>query len=88
MKTVVSITSIVIGGLLVAAPLSASQWQIRRAAEFYEQHGGGSVLPEEMRPRPYAGYDWGVLVCGAAMALIGGLRPHAASFRPPGWDRP
>lgn len=82
MKTVVSVTLIIVGGLLVAAPLGLSQWQIRRAAEFYEQHGGGSQLPEEMRPRPYARYDWASLACGAAMVLVGGWGSRMTRIEP------
>lgn len=88
MKTLVSITLIVVGGVLVAFPLGASQWQVRRAAEFYEQHGGGSLLPEEMRPRPYAGYDWAALACGALMVLAGGWGSRAARPEPQAWGHP
>ena len=71
MKTSIAITLIVVGGLLVAGPELALQWQVKRAADYYEQHGGGSTLPEEMRPQPHGRYDWATLAVGAFCALVG-----------------
>ncbi|HAB19536.1 MAG TPA: hypothetical protein PLX89_08620 [Verrucomicrobiota bacterium] len=78
MKSSVRIALVVVGGLLIAGPLLALQWQVHRAAEFYERHGGGSALPDEIRPRPYAAYDWASLASGAVLVLLGTLEPCLA----------
>lgn len=71
MKTPVAITLITVGGLLVVAPIASLQWQVERAANHYEQYGGGSTLPEELRPKPHSRYDWASLAAGTVMALTG-----------------
>jgi len=68
MKHPVAHSLVIIGGLLIATPVLHSQWQLRRTAEFYEQRGEGSTLPPELKPRPYAGYDWACF--GAGLSLI------------------
>jgi hypothetical protein len=71
MKTSVAITIITVGGLLVIAPIASLQWQVERAANHYEQYGGGSTLPEELRPKPPSRYDWASLAVGTVLALTG-----------------
>ena len=71
MKTSIAITLIAVGGLLMVAPVLALQWQVQRAATYYEKHGSGSALPEEMRPQPHSRYDWASLVVGAVLSLAG-----------------
>jgi hypothetical protein len=71
MKTPIAITLIVVGGLLVAGPGLTLQWPVKRAAEYYEPHGGGSALPDELRPQPHGRYDWATLAVGGVFALLG-----------------
>jgi hypothetical protein len=71
MKPPIAIALITVGGLLVAAPVVSLQWQVERAANYYDQYGAGSTLPEELRPRPHSAYDWGTLAAGSVLALLG-----------------
>jgi len=71
MKTSLAFLLIIVGGLLVAAPMLSSQWQLRRIARYFEEHGEGSTLPQELRSRPFDRYEWACLASGA-MAILGG----------------
>ena len=71
MKTSIAIVLIIVGGMLVLAPVAGMQWQVQRAAAFYEQNGPGSALPQELQPRPHSSYDWATLAIGVAIGLVG-----------------
>ena len=71
MKTPVAVALITVGGLLVLAPVISSQRQLQRAVSYREVHGDGSELPEEVRPRPFANYEWGCFAAGVTFALVG-----------------
>ena len=73
MKTPVAIALITVGGLLILAPVVSSQRQLQRANTYREVHGDGAALPEEMRPQPFASYEWSCFAAGAAFALVGVL---------------
>lgn len=80
MRSSIAITLVITGGLLIALPTLATQRQLQRVAAFYEQQGGGALLPEELRPRPHSSYDWACLTAGAVLALVGafaGRRTHS-----------
>jgi hypothetical protein len=72
------IVLIVVGALLVAAPVLGSQWLLTRAVKFHEEHGEGATLPEELKARPFAAIEWacwgtGILLIGSG-AWIGRKR--------------
>ncbi len=71
MRTSIAISLIGIGALLLITPILVLQWRLERAANYYQEHGSGSLLPEELRPRPHDAYDWSVLVIGATLAMSG-----------------
>lgn len=71
MKTSVAFLLVIAGGLLVAAPVLSSQWQLRQIAKFYEERGEGSTLPQELRARPFARLEWACFATGAVMILGG-----------------
>lgn len=76
---------VIIGGLLVTAPVLHSQWQLHRVAAFYEQRGEGSTLPPELKPRPYAGYDWACFGAGLSLVVVSlwtGRSPAAGKSAP------
>lgn len=71
MRTSVVIVLVVVGGLLVAAPVLSSQWHLRRIARYFEERGEGSTLPQELRSRPFDRYEWACFGAGAVMILSG-----------------
>lgn len=71
MRTSISLALIIVGAMLVLAPVAGMQWQVQRATAFYEQHGPGSALPQELQPRPHSPYDWATLAIGVALGLVG-----------------
>src|SRR3954447_7054382 len=71
MKTPIAIVLILVGGVLIVAPILSSQRQLERAASHFQEHGEGSPLPEELRPKPYQAYDWACLATGAVLSFIG-----------------
>jgi len=71
MKTPIAVTLIVAGAALVVAPIVKSQLQLQRVVEHYEQHGEGTQVPEELRPRPYGAYDWACMAAGAILSFMG-----------------
>lgn len=84
MKTSIAIVLIIVGGMLVLAPVAGMQWQVQRTAAFYEQHGTGSALPQELQPQPYSSYEWATLGIGliiALMGVIGSIRFQVSSSR-------
>jgi hypothetical protein len=66
-------TLIFMGGLLIALPTLYTQRNLARAAAYYELHGGGAQLPEELRVQPHSHYDWASLCAGTSLALAGAL---------------
>ena len=71
MKASIAVTAVAAGAALMIAPIGASQWQIVRTAAYYEQHGAGSTIPDELRPAPFRNYDWACLILGAILAFAG-----------------
>ncbi|MBL9127483.1 MAG: hypothetical protein JNL97_07550 [Verrucomicrobiales bacterium] len=69
MKTLIALSLVLVGGLLCASPTFSNQRQLQRVAAFYESQGGGSRLPDELRPQPHTGFDWASLVAGTLLAL-------------------
>lgn len=82
MKPSIAITLILVGGLLIALPTLFTQRNLGRVAAYYEMHGGGAQLPEELRVQPHSRYDWASLGAGTSFALIGafaGCQPRRAT---------
>jgi hypothetical protein len=71
MKTPIAFTLIVLGASLIVAPVLMSQRQLERVASHYQEHGDGSQLPNELRPRQYGAYDWACMAAGAILSFIG-----------------
>jgi hypothetical protein len=75
MRAAVAITLIIVGGIILLAPVIAHAYttnrEKERIAEFYSRIGNAAVLPDAMQPSPYSGYDWGCFVAGAALAWTG-----------------
>lgn len=71
MRTSITITLIIIGGLLIALPTLFTQRNLERVAAYYEMHGGGAQLPDELRVHPHSRYDWAGFGAGTLFALIG-----------------
>lgn len=71
MRMSIAITLILVGGLLIALPTLFTQRNLERVAAYYEMHGGGAQLPEELRVQPHSRYDWASLGAGTLFALIG-----------------
>lgn len=60
---------VVVGALLVAAPVLGSQWLLSRAVGFHEEHGEGATLPDELKARTFAALEWACF--GTGIVLIG-----------------
>ena len=67
----VAITAVAAGVVLIIVPIGVFQWQLVRTAAYYEQHGTGSSIPNELRPAPFRNYDWACLILGAILAFAG-----------------
>lgn len=71
MKTSLALCLVLAGTVLMAAPVISSQWHLSRVATYFEEHGAGSVLPEELKLRPFARIEWACFMAGAAMVMGG-----------------
>ncbi len=75
MKPFVPTILIVLGGLLVLAPVAAHTYSnVRekdRIAEFYSRTTNAATLPTAMEPTKYQPYDWSCLAVGVLMVVIG-----------------
>ena len=69
MKTPIAITLIIVGGLLILAPVFSAERQKERAAAFYKEHSNNTILPDAMEP--YGPYDWACFAAGVVLALVG-----------------
>ncbi len=66
-------TLMVVGGLLVLAPLFGSQWRLSRIEAFYAERGEGSRLPDELKSHPFSHYEWSCLGVGVVLIGIGAV---------------
>ena len=69
MKTPIAVTLIIVGGLLILAPVFSGERQKERVASFYKDNGNAATLPEAMRP--WGAYDWACLAAGSVLAFAG-----------------
>lgn len=85
MKTPFACLWVIVGGLLVAAPVLASQWHLRQIVRFFEERGEGSALPAELRARPFERLEWACFATGVVMILGGAWtarQPRAVTAAP------
>jgi hypothetical protein len=69
MKASIVITLIIMGGLLILAPVISLERQRDRVAEFYKKNGNAAILAAAMDLNNT--YDWTCIAAGAVLVLVG-----------------